>query len=152
MTLPALPRRTSNPLIWWQYLCWRIQFWMSGHRPLLPSPVRMWAYNRWGGRRYSISPRTVEGWIRFGGLTPEQAKQDQYRPLPWPFGEYAMGPFVGPWARVQRFFRSQTGGRSHRCEFTDKEHGALYGHNEGAFMDRLFERFLDNIDADGETA
>ncbi len=48
--------------------------------------------------------------------------------------------------RVCRWFRDRTGGRSHRCEFTDREHGALYGFNEGAFMDKLFDQFLKNIE------
>lgn len=47
--------------------------------------------------------------------------------------------------RAQRFFRNHTGGRSHRCEFTDPERGALYGGTDGGFMDAYFERFFNEI-------
>lgn len=46
---------------------------------------------------------------------------------------------------LQGFFRARTGGRTHRCEFTDKIEGALHGGKKGAFMDAYFEKFLENI-------
>ena len=70
------------------------------------------------------------------------------RPIPWPIGEAALGPFVRPWWRVADFIRRGTGGRSHRCEFTDPQRGALYGHQHGAFMDAYFDALLDNIKRD----
>jgi hypothetical protein len=146
-----MSRRTRSPRVWMEYWCWKTQFWMSGHKPYLPMVLRNWAYSRWGGRRWSVTPDLVAGWRRWGGLTDEDARKPENQPLPWPFGPYALGPFVGPWDRVSRFFRQHTGGRSHRCEFTDKEHGALYGHKEGPFMDAYFDRLLENIsDADIE--
>jgi hypothetical protein len=73
---------------------------------------------------------------------------DYPRPLPRYIGAAAIGPFIRPWNWVARFFRRFTGGRSHRCEFTDREKGALYGGKEGAFMNRYFEQFLANISRD----
>lgn len=140
------PRRTRDPRVWAQYGCWWVHFWMGGHQPILPTPLRNWAYDRWGGRRWSITAQAVRDWQRFGGMTPEQAQRPENRPLPWPFGPYALGPFVGTWRRVMHWFGRRTGGRSHRCEFTDRERGALWGHTEGPFMDRIFERFLENLD------
>lgn len=51
---------------------------------------------------------------------------------------------------VKRFVIRQKGEYSHRCEFTSKRGGALYGGTEGAFMNRLFERFIENISDDGD--
>jgi hypothetical protein len=115
------PRLIRDYRIWLQYLCWCIQSWMSSHKPILPMFLRVWAY-------------------RLGADVSEIAK-----PLPWPLGEAAMGPFLAPWNRVERFFRDRTGGRSHRCEFTDREAGALYGGQQGPFMNKLFEQLLENI-------
>lgn len=68
------------------------------------------------------------------------------------FGKhFVFVPILNPaLQRLKSWFRHHTGGRSHRCEFTDKNHGALYGHSEGAFMDRYFEKFIQNISRDLE--
>jgi hypothetical protein len=50
-----------------------------------------------------------------------------------------------PWRTVKFFLRSHTGGRSHRCEFTDPKKGALYGYDNGAFMDLYFDEFIRRI-------
>ena len=130
-----------------EYLCWRIQFWMMCHRPIMPVRLRAWALNYYGDERYHVSRRQRDFWIKQNAIDPGDLR---FKPLPWPFGESAQGPFIGPWEQIARWFRSHTGGRSHRCEFTDPKRGALYGHKEGAFMDRLFEQFLKNIETDAE--
>lgn len=120
-------KRTRNPLIWLQYLCWNIQWWMECHKPYMPSwwkkrVILHYAYtDKHGQRRVAMTPR-VNALLR--------------------------GPFVPPWNWIARQIRRGTGGRSHRCEFTDKRHGALYGHHEGAFMNRYFEAFIVNISDD----
>ena len=105
-------KKTKNPIIWLRYLCWCVQNWMSRHTPYYPLRLRIWLHR--------LYPDTIKSY-------------------PWYIGADCQGPFVGPWHQVSWFFRSFTGGRSHRCEFTDKKHGVLYGHNEGAFMDQYFE-------------
>lgn len=138
----AKPRKTRNPRIWFQYGCWWVQFWMMFHKPYYPLWLRMWLLNRFPEERRSLTRRTIEGWKH---INPKY--EPKYPPLPWFVGDYAFGPFIGPWNRAQRLLRKGTGGRSHRCEFTDPESGALYGHNEGAFMDAYFDQLIANIDA-----
>lgn len=50
-----------------------------------------------------------------------------------------------PFVLIRNQSRKRTGGRGHRCEFTDKNKGALYGGQEGAFMEKLFQKFIDNL-------
>jgi hypothetical protein len=134
---------TKSPLIWFQYLCWCIQNWMSKHIPYYPVWLRKWLFKVTpdAHERWHLSQRVVAFWQKNnpGYIHP-------VKPLPWYIGEAGLGPLIIPWKRVQRFFRGFTGGRSHRCEFTDPYRGALYGHNEGAFMDKLFEQFIKNIE------
>lgn len=136
------PRLTRDLRIWAQYLCWCISSWMSFHKPILPMFIRVWAMRRWP-ERMGMTWR-MRAWWR-DGLRSDVSKIP--KPLPWPLCEAAMGPFLTPWDRVTRFFRSFTGGRSHRCEFTDPQQGALYGGQDGPFMDELFEVFIERIDA-----
>ena len=133
-------RLTRDYRLWLQYLCWCIQSWMSFHKPILPSFIRGWALRRWPDR-FNRTWRMHEWWR--DGLGADMT--GIAKPLPWPLCEAAFGPFLKPWNRIERFFRSHTGGRSHRCEFTDPKIGALYGGQQGAFMDLLFEEFLENI-------
>lgn len=109
--------------------------------PILPDFIRLWALRRWP-ERYNLTWQMREWWQKGLGYDVSNIP----KPLPWPLGEAALGPFLPPWNRAERFFRSHTGGRSHRCEFTDPKIGALYGGQEGPFMDQLFEQFLRNID------
>lgn len=82
----------------------------------------------------------IQAWM--GGRTPYAPIFLQIRGVP-----YDWLP-VRYWRRVQRLFRQHTGGRSHRCEFTDRQKGALYGHNYGAFMDDYFNKFVDSLPDD----
>lgn len=137
-------RRTRDPRIWLQYACWCVQFWMSGHRPLLPNRLRWWCRHLFPDqRRHHVTREQYRFWLSGRHNDPATLP----KPLPWPFEPHFVGPFYAPWKRVERWFRAGTGGRSHRCEFTDREHGALWGHREGAFMDRLFDRFVERIEA-----
>lgn len=118
-----LPRpRTRDLRIRLQYTCWRIQFWMMTHRPhVVPSILHMPIARIWRRLigRGPVKPPAWLNWIWTAGLPG--------------------------WYSIERFFRRHTGGRSHRCEFTDRQHGALYGHNEGAFMNAYFDKLLENI-------
>lgn len=137
------PRLSRDWRLWAQYFCWCIANWMSCHKPYLPIRLRCWLLRRFPQNRWGMEWRLWEFWVSQGyDLT------DAPRPLPWPVCPDGFGPFVAPWNRVERWFRQRTGGRSHRCEFTDRRHGALYGGTDGAFMDRLFERFVENISDD----
>ena len=133
-------KRTKNPVIWFGYLCWNIQFWMLTHVPYYPMWLRRIILTRTAKERHGLSWRMIRFWE---SNNPDY--EPHYKPLPWFIGPYAIGPFKRPWMRIARFFRRFTGGRSHRCEFTDREKGALYGGKEGPFMDRLFEQFIQNI-------
>jgi hypothetical protein len=90
-----------------------------------------WQQRKWWDEHLTVDVRTIP------------------KPLPWPLCEGAVGPLLVPWNRIERFFRARTGGRSHRCEFTDSGIGALYGGQEGAFMDKYFEQFIGNISGEG---
>jgi hypothetical protein len=114
-------KKTRNPRIWFQYLCWTIQFWMMIHRPhVVPSVLRVLITRLWM-RTWPTGekPKKLPAWLH------------------WIWVAHLPG-----WSRVEQLFRRCTGGRSHRCEFTDPHHGALYGYNEGAFMNKLFEQFI----------
>ncbi len=136
---------TKNLRIHLEYLCWRIQFWMSGHKPYYPLWLRMFLLSRFPETRHFMDWITYNNWLRTGWQP-----KPEYRPLPWFVGEAAIGPLVKPWSRVGHFFRAHTGGRSHRCEFTDRRRGALYGGQDGAFMNKLFDQFIENISGDGD--
>jgi hypothetical protein len=88
---------------------------------------------------------TYNHWLALGW----KPKKD-FTPLPWPICTSAFGPFVEPWDKVQGWFRKHTGDRTHRCEFTDKKRGALYGGKDGGFMEKYFEKFIENISEDEE--
>lgn len=137
------PNLTRNPRLWAQYLCWCVQHYMMFNKPILPGFIRIWAHRRWPERMH-MTWRMREWWR--DGLGHDVSNIP--KPLPWPLCEAAMGPFLAPWNRVERFFRVRTGGRSHRCEFTDRESGALYGSQQGPFMDALFEQLIANISED----
>lgn len=78
----------------------------------------------------------------------ELGRISEPKPLPWWLGQYAFGPLERPWWNLTRLVNKGRGGRGHRCEFTDPEMGALYGHKNGAFMDRMFDVFLSRIDGE----
>ena len=130
---------TKNPVIWFQYFCWCAQNWMSKHTPYYPLGVRIWLHRLYPDTIYQPQ-HMIDSWRRF-----DKHYNERYKPPPWYIGMHCQGPFMRPWRRIQAFFRGLTGGLSHRCEFTDKKHGALYGHKEGAFMNELFEQFIENI-------
>ena len=139
-------RKTRNPRIWFQYACWCLQNWMTKHKPYYPDGLRRWLLDRYDPRRHSVSPAQWRFWHKNLKTPPS----NEMRPLPWFVGVMAEGPFVGPWWRLSCFVRRFTGGRSHRCEFTDPEAGALYGHRCGAFMQEYFKIFLYNVTPDAD--
>jgi hypothetical protein len=136
-------KRIKNPIVWFQYLCWNIQFWMSGQSMAYPIWLRKLLLRRYPAERHGASWRMIK---IYKAANPNYVPK--YRPLPWYVGECALGPFYHPWRRLGTIVRKFTGGRSHRCEFTDKELGALYGGKEGGFMNELFEQFIQNIPDD----
>lgn len=133
-------RLTRDWRIWVEYFCWCVGFWMMCHHPHLPMRVRMRVLQWFPQERWNVQWHMWDFWVRQGIDLSNAPK-----PLPWPVCPHGLGPFAVPWTRIARWFQRRTGGRSHRCEFTDPEHGALYGGTDGAFMDRLFERFIENI-------
>lgn len=130
---------TRNRRIWLEYLCWCVSAWMDTHKPVYPIRLRVWLYRLYPDTVYQPQ-HSIDNWRRF-----DKQYKEQYKPWPWFIGLHCQGPFMPIWGRAASFFRGYTGGRSHRCEFTDKQSGALYGGTEGAFMDRYFELFLKNI-------
>lgn len=135
------PKLTRSLHIWSQYLCWCIQCAMGNHRPYYPPFIRRWAFRHYGQRRMSFAWHMLK---HYQAVTPEFVPD--VKPPPWWLGEHALGPLIAPWGCIQKWFRSRTGGRSHRSEFTDRQRGALYGGMEGAFMEDYFERLIENID------
>ncbi len=146
-----MAKRTKNPVVWAQYACWNVQWWMTLHQPYAPMWFRGWATYRYGvriggpGKEPWLPERhMIEGWMR---LDPSYVPP---KLPPWWVGSNASGPLLPVWNRIAGFFRAKTGGRSHRCEFTDPMRGALYGHNEGPFMNAYFDRFLERIGDEDE--
>ena len=135
---------SRNPKIWLEYLCWCIGNWMDTHKPYYPRRLRRWLHGRYAPERFGTTQFQYRFWLSLGHDTD---RIYQYRPLPWYVGPHAIGPFIPVWNAVARWFHHHRGGRSHRCEFTDFQKGALYGGQMGAFMDRLFEQFMKNIGA-----
>lgn len=136
-------RLTRKPSVWLEYLCWCISNQMSTHKPYLPDWLRMFICKRVAPSRFLATWNTIKGWQ---SIDPTfDVSKSKFRPLPWYIGVAAIGPFVPVWDRVTRIFRNRTGGRSHRCEFTDKTNGALYGGQEGGYMNRMFDRFIEDI-------
>lgn len=138
------PTLTRKPRIWWAYLCWCVQFLMDTHKPYYPGFVRRWALQHYGSRRFHMQWRMVHYWQAH--LSYELKEED--RPLPWWLGEAALGGLVVPWNWIARQFRKQTLGLSHRCEFTDPIHGALYTDHADDFMEQAFEQFVERISPD----
>lgn len=140
---PRNPRLVKSPRVWWKYLNWCIYTYLQRYSFVYPMFIRKWAYRRYGERRYWLSNRTYAYWRE---TNPDWIPSKESTPLPWYIGEAGMGPVRLVWKRFLRIFSNQKGEYSHRCEFTDREKGALYGGKEGAFMNRLFEQFLENIE------
>lgn len=64
-------------------------------------------------------------------------------------GRRHIKPLQRPWnALLNRITRQQMG-LSHRCEFTDREQGALYTGKMDPYMERMFQRFIDRISGGG---
>jgi len=143
------PRLTKKPRVWGEYLCWCIHAWMTGHIPYYPRWLRRYLLSRFPARRHGIMWWQVRYWQKH---LSEYVFSKADRPLPWYIGPRAIGPFVRPWRWIARQFRGHTSGRSHRCEFTDREEGALYGGQKGGFMDDLFEELIRNISDPAENA
>lgn len=133
---------TKNPIIWFQYLCWNIHWWMWQHKPYYPRRLRFWLRKRYPDTEY-FTKQQVEIWKKV-----RKGYQGNDKIWPWYVGDHGFGPFVPLWNRVANIFRKFTGGRSHRCEFTDPYRGALYGYKEGAFMNKHFEQLIRNISDD----
>ena len=133
---------TRNWHIWAEYLCWCIARWIDVHQPYYPMWLRKRLLCHYPPQRHGMTALQYRFWQR------NYPKRDlsQWKPLPWYVGQYGVGPFVRPWRWLYRQFKRHTGSRSHRCEFTDRERGALYGGREGPFMNRYFEQFLRNIE------
>ena len=136
---------TRDRKMWREYLCWCIGNWMDMHRPIYPLWLRHRLLNLYPLERHGTSWRMFRHWQE---IQPDNTTLHLLRPLPWYIGTYALGPFVRPWKAIARWFHRRRGGRSHRCEFTDSSRGALYGGQEGGFMEELFVQFLRNIEAD----
>ena len=143
------PNLTRDIHIWTQYLCWCIRAWMTSHIPYYPRWLRRRLLKCFPARRHGISWRDV---CFSKTNVPGYICTKRNRPLPWYIGVRARGPLVRPWLWTANRFLQHRGGCSHRCEFTDKEWGALYGGQRGAFMDTLFEKFLENISDPAENA
>lgn len=139
---------TKNPIVWFQYVCWLVQWWMYKHQPYYPMWLRKRLLNRYPSQRWGMYWAVIHNWQR---INPKWQLTDDWRPLPWYVGVHAIGPFVKPWQRIASIVAKGTGGRSHRCEFTDKHKGALYGHKNGAFMNALFEQFIANISDESDS-
>jgi hypothetical protein len=135
-------RLTRNPVPWLQYAAWCAHWWMWQHQPRYPRHIQAWARRRYGERRMWVTRADRRTWGRYN---PTYIPTKADAPLPWWIGRGAMGPFLPLWEQAQRLLRRCTGGRSHRCEFTGKGCGALWGYHEGPFMERLFDQFLGNI-------
>jgi len=136
-------RLTHNLKTWCEYLCWCTGNWMDMHLPIYSLRLRRRLLSRYPPERHGTTRRMFQFWQQ----TQCHADLHRLRPLPWYIGPYARGPFVPPWKAIARWFHCHRGGRSHRCEFTDSSRGALYGGQEGGFMEELFVQFLRNIEA-----
>lgn len=144
------PNLTRDPRKWWRYLCWYISFWMMTNRPYYPMWLRRRLLKHYQQSRHSMTWRMVKWWKE---VDPDYVVSPEFRPLPWYIGVCALGPFIKPWDTVQHWFGRQKGvGYSSRCEFTDRERGLLYGGPDEPFIEAAFERFIHEIDAEGDEA
>lgn len=132
--------QTKNLVIWLRYWVWCFQFWLSGYHWCYPMWLRQFFLEHVvpDRRRHCLSRRYVKSWEETFG------KSHPLKPMPWWIGPHAIGPFCLLRDKVLRFFR-RVAKLSHRCEFTDPERGALYTGRIDPFMNRLFERFIQNI-------
>jgi hypothetical protein len=140
-------KKTYNPIIWLKYLAWCIQFWASGHAMAYPGWLRKWLLFTVfpDKRRHGTTWRMIHWW-----RSQNDSFFPLYYPLPWWVGPHALGPFYNLPFKLTHPLR-RFAGASHRCEFTDKGHGALYTGTVDPFMDRLFEQFIKNIDEEEST-
>jgi|SRR6185369_1971960 len=141
------PRLTRSTRIWFQYFCWCIRHYMMFHHPDYPGWIRglVYKYYPHAHQRWSVTWNMVRLWQH---INPDFKLMPEITPFPWWIGMAALGPLRTPWTAVSRWFGRHTGGRSHRCEFTDRTHGALYGGQDGGFMNHYFEQFIANISAE----
>ena len=87
-------KRTKNPIIWLQYLCWNVQFWMSKQSMAYPIRLRRWFMGRYSLERLGTTQRQIDSWK---SMNPNFVPK--YKPTPWFVREHALGPFYYPWRR-----------------------------------------------------
>ena len=134
--------------VYFMYACWIVANWMDNHKPYLPRFVRLLVFKYYPGAetRMVASKRTYDWWISQGHEVDKK-----FKPLPWPICENCFGPFIKPWNKIRNFVAKGRGGHAHRCDFTDKKNGLLYG-GDGQTMNKLWGKFMETIDNDGEDA
>ena len=115
---------------------------MSWHEPRYPLWLRCWLLSKYSSERHFVTWTAVRWWQSH--LSHFELTEDNI-PLPWYIAPGAIGPFLKPWRKLAGWFIGHTGGRTHRCEFTDPQMGALFGHRNGAFMDSYFAVLIDRI-------
>ena len=138
-------RLTRNPRIWAMYLCWCIANKMSYDAFTYPDWFRLYVIKHYSPSRMGMTWKRIDEWKR---INPDFKMSPDMRPLPGIIGPYAIGPLNPLWIKLRHFIGKGSGRYSHRCEFTDKERGALYGGKDGAFMNDLFAEFIGNISSD----
>jgi len=134
-------KRTKNPKIWFQYLCWKIVNWMDTHKPYYPLRVRIFILRHYPETRFHMTKSTWERWAENSDF--DKTNKD-FWPLPWFIGESALGPFIKPWNKLASFVRRFRGNHAHRCDFTDPKNGLLYG-GDGETMNNLWHEFMRRI-------
>ena len=133
---PRNPRFTRSASIYWRYFCW----WAANNLDQLPGgvPRRLLQLAGCFDRR----PVTL---IHNGPTTTLRFESSgRWRAGEGRFYQFWFGPITALFRRIASPFRMVAGANAHRCDFTDRETGLLYGGN-GKAMNLLFAEFSEQI-------
>lgn len=133
---PRHPRFTRKASICWRYFCW----WAANNLDQLPGgPPRMLMRlaGRFDRRPVTLVHHDRSTYLRFEASGRERAGAAR-------FYQFWFGPFSRLFQRIASPFRTIAGANAHRCDFTDRETGLLYG-GDGAAMNLLFAEFSEQI-------
>lgn len=130
---PRHPRFCRDVRIWWRYACW----WAASNLVQLPGAAPRGLMRLAGcfdRRRVTLIHNGPATSLRFEPSGRWRAGEGR-------FYQFWFGPLSAAVRRIAKPFSAARGANVHRCDFTDRETGLLYG-GDGAAMTGLFDKFV----------
>jgi hypothetical protein len=134
---PHHPRFRFNRQLCWRYLCW----WAASNLDQLPGACPRFLMRLAG----CLDRRPVTLVHADGTAYLHFESSGRFRAGEGRVYQFWFGPLSAAVRRIGAPFRNARGVNAHRCDFTDRETGLLYG-GDGRAMNGLFDEFLESIE------